>query len=48
MGNAKLAGFEDDLGVVGYDYDEVLSVFCISYILFKAPSNVACKWIGPG
>lgn len=32
----------------GYDYNKVLSVFYISYILFEIPSNVLCKWIGPG
>ena len=32
----------------GYDYNKVLSVFYISYIIFEIPSNMACKWIGPG
>ncbi|KAL2357407.1 major facilitator superfamily domain-containing protein [Cryomyces antarcticus] len=48
IGNAKLAGFEKDLGLKGYDYNKVLSVFYISYIIFEIPSNMACKWIGPG
>ncbi|PGH17948.1 hypothetical protein AJ79_00847 [Helicocarpus griseus UAMH5409] len=48
IGNAKLAGLERDLGLKGYDYNTVLSVFYISYILFEIPSNMACKWIGPG
>lgn len=47
-GNAKLAGFEKDLGLEGYDYNKVLSIFYISYIIFEIPSNMACKWIGPG
>lgn len=47
-GNARIAGFEKDLGLKGYDYNKVLSVFYISYILFEIPSNMACKWIGPG
>jgi hypothetical protein len=47
-GNAKLAGFEKDLGLKGYDYNKVLSIFYISYILCEIPSNMACKWIGPG
>jgi hypothetical protein len=47
-GNAKLAGFEKDLGLKGYDYNKVLSIFYISYIIFEIPSNMACKWIGPG
>lgn len=48
VGNAKLANFEKDLGLTGYDYNTVLSVFYVSYILFEIPSNMACKWIGPG
>ncbi|RAL14090.1 putative MFS transporter [Aspergillus homomorphus CBS 101889] len=48
IGNAKLAGFEKDLGLTGYDYNAVLSVFYISYILFEIPSNIACKLVGPG
>ena len=47
-GNAKLVEFESDLGLTGYDYNKVLSVFYVSYIIFEIPSNMACKWIGPG
>jgi MFS family permease len=32
----------------GYDYNRVLSVFYISYILFEIPSNMVCKIVGPG
>lgn len=31
-----------------YDYNQLLSIFYISYILFEIPSNMACKWMGPG
>ncbi|KAJ5771561.1 hypothetical protein N7520_002090 [Penicillium odoratum] len=48
IGNAKLAGFAKDLGLEGYDYNIVLSIFYVAYILFEIPSNLACKWIGPG
>jgi MFS family permease len=47
-GNARLAGLEVDLHLEGYDYNRVLSVFYISYIIFEIPSTMACKWIGPG
>ena len=47
-GNARLAGFEKDLHLEGYDYNKVLSIFYISYILFEIPSNMLCKIIGPG
>ncbi|ESK97477.1 mfs transporter [Moniliophthora roreri MCA 2997] len=48
IGNARLAGFERDLKLEGYDYNIVLTVFYVSYIIFEIPSNMACKWIGPG
>ncbi|KAF3402050.1 hypothetical protein F1880_009944 [Penicillium rolfsii] len=48
IGNAKLAGFAKDLGLKGYDYNAVLSIFFVAYIIFEIPSNLACKWIGPG
>lgn len=47
-GNAKIAGLEKDLGMSGNDYNMVLSIFYISYILFEIPATVLCKWIGPG
>lgn len=34
--------------MTGYDYNVALSVFYVSYIVFEIPSNIACKWIGPG
>lgn len=47
-GNARLAGLEKDLHLTGYDYNILLSVFYVSYIVFEIPCNMACKWIGPG
>lgn len=43
-----MAGLEKDLGLQGFDYNLVLSVFYISYIIFEIPSNICCKWVGPG
>jgi MFS family permease len=48
IGNAKLAGLEKDLALNGNDYNALLSIFYVSYIIFEIPSNIACKWIGPG
>lgn len=48
LGNARLAGLEKDLGMQGNDYNALLSIFYISYILFEVPSNIVCKWLGPG
>ena len=47
-GNARLANLEADLNMTGYDYNIILSVFYISYIIFEIPSNLCCKWLGPG
>lgn len=47
-GNARLAGLEKDLKMKGLDYNKLLSVFYISYIIFEIPCNMACKYIGPG
>lgn len=35
LGNAKLAGFNKDLKLKGYDYNTVISIFYVSYILFE-------------
>lgn len=48
IGNARLAGLEEDLGMSGYDFNSVNSIFFVSYILFEIPSNIACKLVGPG
>ncbi|EOA87731.1 uncharacterized protein SETTUDRAFT_130579 [Exserohilum turcica Et28A] len=48
IGNARLAGLEKDLHLKGHDYNSILSIFYISYILFEIPSNICCKWMGPG
>ena len=34
--------------MTGYDYNQLLSVFYISYIVFEIPATVLCKHIGPG
>ncbi|KAF2732172.1 putative MFS transporter [Polyplosphaeria fusca] len=48
IGNVRLAGFERDLKLTGFDFNTVLSVFYVSYIIFEIPSNMCCKWMGPG
>lgn len=48
LGNARLANFEEDLGLQGNDYNLVLSVFYISYALFEIPATLLCKIMGPG
>ncbi|EXJ65880.1 uncharacterized protein A1O5_10856 [Cladophialophora psammophila CBS 110553] len=46
--NARLAGFEKDLGLHGYDYNKVLTAFYIGYVVLEMPSSFACKFFGPG
>ncbi|KAL2259525.1 hypothetical protein VTK26DRAFT_6782 [Humicola hyalothermophila] len=48
IGNARIAGIENDLNLKGNDYNALLSIFYISYVLFEIPSNILCKWLGPG
>ncbi|KAI1088093.1 putative MFS transporter [Rostrohypoxylon terebratum] len=48
IGNARLAGLEKDLGMSGNDYNVLLSVFYVAYIIFEIPSNLTCKAVGPG
>ncbi|KAI0477454.1 MFS general substrate transporter [Xylariaceae sp. FL0804] len=48
IGNAKIAGLEQDLNLQGNDYNILLSVFFVSYIVFEIPANLCCKWMGPG
>ncbi|CAB4417174.1 unnamed protein product [Rhizophagus irregularis] len=51
IGNAKLAHIEEDLGLVGSQFNWCLSIFFIGYILFEVPSNLVLirtspsKWI---
>ncbi|KAJ7043759.1 MFS general substrate transporter [Mycena alexandri] len=46
IGNAKIAGIEKDLGMVGFDYNIALTIFYVFYILADIPSNLALKRFG--
>lgn len=49
LGNARIAGLEEDLNMLGkWDYNQVVSIFYISYIVFEIPATICCKWMGPG
>ncbi|KAI7881294.1 MFS general substrate transporter [Lichtheimia hyalospora FSU 10163] len=47
IGNAKVAGLQEDLGMTGSEYNLALTIFFIGYILFEVPSNLMLKKIGP-
>jgi MFS family permease len=31
-----------------YDYNTLISIYFVSFIVFEIPSSIACKWLGPG
>ncbi|KAL4886611.1 major facilitator superfamily domain-containing protein [Aspergillus karnatakaensis] len=43
IGNAKIEGMVDDLGMTGVQYNTVLSIFFIPYVLLEVPSNIILK-----
>ncbi|CAF0894710.1 unnamed protein product [Didymodactylos carnosus] len=46
IGNAKLAGIENDLHLTPSQYNVVLSIFFVGYVLFEVPSNLLLKLLG--
>lgn len=52
IGNAKLGGLEEDLGMTKSDYQWSLSIFYFSYVIFDLPSNIIMRrwrpsyWLG--
>ncbi|RMY59921.1 hypothetical protein D0865_01811 [Hortaea werneckii] len=42
--NARLVGLEDDLNLRGHDYNTLLSCFCVSYVVFEIPANMAYRF----
>ncbi|KNB10785.1 hypothetical protein FOXG_10913 [Fusarium oxysporum f. sp. lycopersici 4287] len=47
IGNAKIAGMNDELGLTGRQYNIVLTVFFIPYALLEVPSNIILKLTRP-
>ncbi|KAL4790762.1 major facilitator superfamily domain-containing protein [Aspergillus venezuelensis] len=43
IGNAKIEGMIDDLNMSGVQYNTVLSIFFIPYVLLEVPSNILLK-----
>ncbi|CAH0002847.1 unnamed protein product [Clonostachys byssicola] len=43
IGNAKIEGMVEDLGMTGVQYNTVLSIFFVPYVLFEIPSNILLK-----
>jgi MFS family permease len=47
LGNAKTAGLEDDLGLKGDDYNIILSIFFVPYVLAGPIVGMLSKRYGP-
>lgn len=47
LGNAKIAGMEEDLKLHGHRYNVALTVFFITYSLFEVPCNIVLKMMRP-
>ncbi|ORY96884.1 major facilitator superfamily transporter [Syncephalastrum racemosum] len=47
IGNARLGGLEEDLGLVGNEFYNALSIFFVGYVMFQIPSNIGLKIFTP-
>ncbi|OTB01996.1 hypothetical protein M426DRAFT_63118 [Hypoxylon sp. CI-4A] len=47
IGNARLYSMEEDLGLVGNQYQVAVSIFFVTYLLFEVPSNLVLKPLTP-
>ncbi|KAI9692101.1 MAG: hypothetical protein M1822_006331 [Bathelium mastoideum] len=47
IANAKIQGMEQQLHLVGSDYNTAYWVFTLSYVVFGVPANIAFRFFGP-
>lgn len=47
IGNAKVAGMNEELKLTGHQYNMALTVFFFPYCLFEVPSNIVLKLTKP-
>jgi MFS family permease len=47
VGNAKIAGLNDDLGLHGLQYNAAVTLFYVPYTLLEVPSNIILKLMRP-
>lgn len=47
IGNAKVAGMNDELGLTSSQYNIALTVFFFPYAIFEVPSNIVLKLMRP-
>ncbi|KAI5810573.1 major facilitator superfamily domain-containing protein, partial [Pyronema omphalodes] len=46
IGNARIQGMQQDLGLGGFRFNWALTIFYIPYLLFEVPSNILLKLVG--
>lgn len=47
IGNAKIEGLQEDLGLRSYEYNWCLTAFFFTYAAFEVPSNLLLKKLRP-
>ncbi|RPB14106.1 MFS general substrate transporter [Morchella conica CCBAS932] len=47
IGNARIQGMQDDVGLEGLKFNWALTIFYIFYLIVEIPSNILLKHIGP-
>ena len=47
LGNAKVAGLDEDFGLTPDMYSNVASIFLVGYLLFQLPGTLLLRRIGP-
>lgn len=47
IGNARLYGMEEDLGLQGNQYQTAVSILFVTYLLSELPSNLVLKKFRP-
>lgn len=47
IGNARLYGLEEDLGLTGAQFQTAVSILFVTYVTFEVPSNLVLKKFTP-
>lgn len=47
IGNAKVAGMADDLGLIENEFGNVVSLLYVTYVIFETPVALSLKFVGP-
>lgn len=47
LGNAKIMGMDEELGLSPGQYSNVASIFQVGYLIFQLPATLLVRKIGP-